>query len=185
MTNKLKQLIQNGESITTEFKESKSKLNKDIYETVCAFLNRDGGDILLGVADDSSIVGVEGDIFTTTILLDDVTEHVDSLVTEQTPSKQQAGSDQANDQVSDLAILEFCKTEKTISEIINFRGMKHITYFRNHVLKLLIEKKLIALTIPDKPSVTKLLKRFNSNETIFILQYKDNEKLYTLCRETP
>ena len=51
MKTKLKTLIQNGESITTEFKESKSKLNKDVYETVCAFLNRDGDDILLGVRD--------------------------------------------------------------------------------------------------------------------------------------
>ena len=42
MRSKLKQIIQNGENLTTEFKSSKSKLNKDIYETVCAFLNRDG-----------------------------------------------------------------------------------------------------------------------------------------------
>ena len=51
MITKLKTIIQNGEGLTTEFKESKSKLNKDLYETVCAFLNRDGGDILLGVSD--------------------------------------------------------------------------------------------------------------------------------------
>ncbi len=61
MTTKLNQLIKKGESLTTEFKESKSKLNKDVYETVCAFLNRDGGDILLGVADDGTIVGVDED----------------------------------------------------------------------------------------------------------------------------
>ncbi len=61
MKTKLKTIIQNGEGLTTEFKESKSKLNKDIYETVCAFLNRDGGDILLGVRDDGVIVGVDDD----------------------------------------------------------------------------------------------------------------------------
>ena len=59
MKTKIKTLIHNGESITTEFKESKSKLNKNVYETVCAFLNRDGGDILLGVADDGTVVGVD------------------------------------------------------------------------------------------------------------------------------
>jgi len=59
MKTKITTLIKNGESITTEFKESKSKLNRDVYETVCAFLNRDGGDIILGVADDGTIVGVE------------------------------------------------------------------------------------------------------------------------------
>ena len=61
MTSKLKTIIQKGEGLTTEFKESKTKLNKDIYETVCAFLNRDGGDILLGVRDDGVIVGVDDD----------------------------------------------------------------------------------------------------------------------------
>ena len=39
MQTNLKTLIQNGKAITTEFKESKFKLNKDVYETVCAFLN--------------------------------------------------------------------------------------------------------------------------------------------------
>ncbi len=49
MKTKLKTIIQNGEGLTTEFKESKSKLNKDIYENVCTFLNRAGGDIVLGI----------------------------------------------------------------------------------------------------------------------------------------
>lgn len=40
---KLKKIISGGESITVEFKESKDKLNKDVYDSVCAFLNRHGG----------------------------------------------------------------------------------------------------------------------------------------------
>jgi predicted HTH transcriptional regulator len=46
VNDKIKTLIQNDESITVEFKESKSNLNKDVYETVCAFLNRDDGTIV-------------------------------------------------------------------------------------------------------------------------------------------
>ena len=42
-----------------EYKESKTQINKDVYETVCAFSNRAGGDIFLGVKDDGSIVGVD------------------------------------------------------------------------------------------------------------------------------
>ena len=61
MHKKISRLLQNKESITLEFKESKTKLNKDLYETVCAFLNRQGGYILLGVKDDASIVGVDMD----------------------------------------------------------------------------------------------------------------------------
>ena len=56
---KFKTIISNGESLTVEFKESKTQLNKDVYETVCAFSNRAGGDIFLGVKDDGTIVGVE------------------------------------------------------------------------------------------------------------------------------
>jgi predicted HTH transcriptional regulator len=36
----IKSIISSGESLSVEFKESKTKLNKDVYETVCAFSNR-------------------------------------------------------------------------------------------------------------------------------------------------
>ena len=36
-------LITSGEGLTVEFKESKNKLNRDVFETVCSFLNRQGG----------------------------------------------------------------------------------------------------------------------------------------------
>ena len=36
----LKDLINTGEKIDIEFKESENNLNKDIYETVCSFNNR-------------------------------------------------------------------------------------------------------------------------------------------------
>lgn len=56
---KLKKIISGGESITVEFKESKENLNKDIYESVCAFLNRYGGHLFLGVKDNGEIIGVD------------------------------------------------------------------------------------------------------------------------------
>jgi ATP-dependent DNA helicase RecG len=57
----LKKIISGGESITVEFKESKKKLNKDVYDSVCAFLNRHGGHLFLGVKDSGDIVGVDKD----------------------------------------------------------------------------------------------------------------------------
>ncbi|WP_242620476.1 helix-turn-helix domain-containing protein [Senegalia massiliensis] len=54
-------LIKNGEGLNVEFKESKSKLNKDIFDSVCAFLNRNGGHLFLGVDDYGNIVGVDED----------------------------------------------------------------------------------------------------------------------------
>lgn len=59
INNKYLSIISNGENLTVEFKESKTQLNKDVYETVCAFSNRAGGDILLGVKDDGEIIGVD------------------------------------------------------------------------------------------------------------------------------
>jgi ATP-dependent DNA helicase RecG len=55
----IKSLIKRGEGIDIEFKESRKALNKDVYQTICAFLNRIGGHILLGVRDDGEIIGVE------------------------------------------------------------------------------------------------------------------------------
>ena len=57
----IKQLIQNGEKIDVEFKESNNTLPKDIYDSVCSFNNRNGGHILLGVSDEKQIIGVNED----------------------------------------------------------------------------------------------------------------------------
>lgn len=57
--NKLIELIQTGEKADVEFKKSENGLNKDIYETVCSFNNRNGGHLILGVTDETKeIVGV-------------------------------------------------------------------------------------------------------------------------------
>ena len=32
-----------------------------LYETICAFLNHDGGDLLIGVQDDGSVSGIKAD----------------------------------------------------------------------------------------------------------------------------
>jgi ATP-dependent DNA helicase RecG len=54
-------LISNGENIEVEFKQSQRELNKNVYESVCAFLNRNGGHIILGVKDNGIICGVDTD----------------------------------------------------------------------------------------------------------------------------
>ena len=58
-SDQLQQIIQKGEGITVEFKTSKNKLNKNSFETICAFLNRQGGHLLLGVEDNGIVSGVE------------------------------------------------------------------------------------------------------------------------------
>ncbi|MBZ5590562.1 MAG: putative DNA binding domain-containing protein, partial [Acidobacteriia bacterium] len=66
------ELIKRGESKTLEFKstlrwnlkegrQDDERVTHAVLETIAAFLNTEGGDLLIGVADDGSIVGIEQD----------------------------------------------------------------------------------------------------------------------------
>lgn len=57
----LMDLIKNGENVAVEFKEAKEDLPKNLFETVCAFLNRNGGNIFLGISDDGLIKGIKSE----------------------------------------------------------------------------------------------------------------------------
>ena len=39
---RIRRLLAQGEGIQAEFKTCRDTLNRDVYETVCAFLNRSG-----------------------------------------------------------------------------------------------------------------------------------------------
>ncbi len=56
---KLLEIINSGEGLRIEFKECRTEVNRDVYESICAFLNRQGGHLLLGVKDDGTISGIE------------------------------------------------------------------------------------------------------------------------------
>ena len=40
---RIRSILKEGEGLKIEFKKCKNSINKDAYETVCAFLNRHGG----------------------------------------------------------------------------------------------------------------------------------------------
>ena len=61
------EVIKKGEKIDVEFKESKVALNKDVFDTVCSFSNRNGGHIFLGVNDQKEIVGVNAKNISTSL----------------------------------------------------------------------------------------------------------------------
>jgi len=42
---RLLQLIEQGEGINIEFKSFENGISKNLYESICAFLNRNGGHI--------------------------------------------------------------------------------------------------------------------------------------------
>lgn len=57
-TAEFKELLKKGEGSQTEFKKCRSDVSSSVYETICAFSNRLGGVLLLGVDDDGTILGV-------------------------------------------------------------------------------------------------------------------------------
>ena len=54
----LKDIMRQKEGTEIEFKQSREHLPRNVYESVCAFLNRRGGHVVLGVDDDGKIVGI-------------------------------------------------------------------------------------------------------------------------------
>ncbi|RKY58944.1 MAG: AAA family ATPase, partial [Candidatus Neomarinimicrobiota bacterium] len=57
----LKKILAAGEGIGIEFKESKDSLPENVFESVCAFLNRVGGDLLLGVKNSGKVIGIDSE----------------------------------------------------------------------------------------------------------------------------
>jgi len=54
----IQRMISGGEALTVEFKKCQHELSDSVFESVCAFLNRTGGHILLGITDSGEILGV-------------------------------------------------------------------------------------------------------------------------------
>jgi ATP-dependent DNA helicase RecG len=55
----IKAKIAQGEGLNVEFKAASETLPRNIFETICAFLNRKGGYIFLGVKDNGKIEGID------------------------------------------------------------------------------------------------------------------------------
>ncbi len=52
---KLKTIIAQKEGTEIEFKKSQDSLARSVYESICAFLNRRGGHVVLGADNDGNI----------------------------------------------------------------------------------------------------------------------------------
>ena len=55
---KVSELLLRGEGIDVEFKNARFELNKDVFDSICGFLNRKGGHLLLGINDKGKTDGV-------------------------------------------------------------------------------------------------------------------------------
>lgn len=58
----LRRIIAHSEGTEIEYKKSQMGLARSVYESICAFLNRRGGHVVLGADDDGSILGIQPDM---------------------------------------------------------------------------------------------------------------------------
>lgn len=73
---------------------------------------------------------------------------------------------QATPQVdeNEIKIINFCIEPKSREEIQEFTGLKHREHFRKDILKPLIDKGVLKLTIPNKPTSPK--QKYYSERTL-------------------
>jgi ATP-dependent DNA helicase RecG len=168
-------LIRKGEGIDLEFKTCRSQLNRDVYQTVCAFLNRYGGD-------DPQMI--EGDVFRIIVKVPEfglagefetkgqVTrtgkhsgQNKSEVTGEVTPNGSRSGlsrAHEAHDRAHDEAhepmsgieckILESCaENPKSTSDLLNFLGYKSRTGNFKRTVSHLLEMGLIEMTVPTRP----------------------------------
>ena len=58
MVDNIRQILAVGENVVVEFKRCGNGIKVDAYESICAFLNRFGGDVFFGVLNDGTVEGV-------------------------------------------------------------------------------------------------------------------------------
>lgn len=55
---RMKSILSVGENVAVEFKRCGNGVPHDVYESICSFLNRFGGDLFMGILDDGTVSGV-------------------------------------------------------------------------------------------------------------------------------
>jgi ATP-dependent DNA helicase RecG len=63
----IKILIKAGESNSVEFKRCSTKLSSSVFESICAFLNRNGGHLFIGISDSKEVLGMNKITLKTTL----------------------------------------------------------------------------------------------------------------------
>ncbi len=150
-------LIREGESISLEFKECRTRLSRDVYETVCAFLNRHGGTLLLGVNDRGEVIGidpelVEGDIFRIVIPVTQDGVTTSEEINKSGPESRLESEPELRPESLERRVLEVLIGHR-LSKIELARALGHtsVSGALNQVVRNLLLKNEIEFTMPEKP----------------------------------
>ena len=177
----VKNIIRQGESINVEFKKCNSELSKNVFGTVCAFLNTNGGKILLVVNNKGEITGIDEN-HTEKIKKDFVSamnnsEKINSSFYLSIEEFKIGKSEEdifktlipLTPQVAEQTertkkISIFCKTPKSRQEIMKFLKLKDRVHFRLNILYPLIEQGLLHPTLPGKITSPKQKYYYNTTK---------------------
>ena len=144
-------LIQEGEGTKLEFKEA---LSSSFVWEIVALANTIGGEILLGVRDDGTVIGVH-DSNTLRARIHDIARNCDPPVkvraeTEERPMERVAG-EVTEEVTGEDRLLRVMSGEMTRQRLQEALGLKHENHFREAYLIPALRSGLIEMTIPDKP----------------------------------
>ena len=77
---------------------------------------------------------------------------VETLVTCSNAQHEEQVEEQVNRQVDTVTLLEFCNTPRSRAEMQEYCGISSRKSFSANILRPLLEKGQLAMTIPDKPN---------------------------------
>jgi ATP-dependent DNA helicase RecG len=90
------------------------------------------------------------------LIEEDIFKCIVPFTSEATEQLTEQVTEQITEQVEkSRTIIEFCKSPKSTSEIMDFLGLKHREHFRATILQPLLKQGLLNATIPDKPTSPK------------------------------
>jgi ATP-dependent DNA helicase RecG len=85
-----------------------------------------------------------------------IEEDIFKCIVPLTPQVAEQVTEQVTEQVEkSKKIIEFCKTPKSASEIMDLLGLKHREHFRAKIIQPLLKQGFLKPTIPDKPTSSK------------------------------
>jgi predicted HTH transcriptional regulator len=173
MTTSLKELIKQGENHAVEFKKTISSPQK-IAKTLCAFANSHGGYILVGVADNKEIIGIEPEE-EKFILLEAAQHHCIPPVTIQFQEEQN------KEQLVILIVLipksnnkPHAIVDSTGTEKIYVRSGAHCLIAAPSVIKTLkneFEEQSLNLKLTQNKKILTLTKHLHKKQKITVKEY--------------
>ena len=137
---------------------------------IVALANTIGGEILLGVRDDGTVIGVH-DSNTLRARIHDIARNCDPPVkvraeTEERPMERVAGEDR---------LLRVMSGEMTRQRLQEALGLKHENHFREAYLIPALRSGLIEMTIPDQPRSSKQRYRLTAAGSAYLKQTEEKQ----------